>query len=147
LAEAGEELPDVKQPDPALQAMPKKILVVDDNVDSAESLAAFLQMHGHSTRVAHTPSEALAIQSEFRPDVMFLDIGLPEMSGYEVARRVRAAPHGTSTCLVAITGWGGERDKENARAAGFNAHLTKPVDLSAVQMLLHSGSGQMEFHA
>jgi signal transduction histidine kinase/ActR/RegA family two-component response regulator len=144
---AGEEPLDVEHPDPSLQALPKKILVVDDNIDSAESLATFLQMHGHSTRVAHTPAVALAMQGEFRPDVIFLDIGLPEMNGYEVARRIRAAPQGTDTCLVAITGWGGEKDKENAKAAGFNAHLTKPVDLCAVQMLLRSGSGQMEFRS
>jgi two-component system CheB/CheR fusion protein len=76
---------------------------------------------------------------------MFLDIGLPEMSGYEVARRVRAGPHGGDVCLVAITGWGGTKDKENAKAAGFNAHLTKPFDIDAVETLVESGTGHMEF--
>lgn len=128
-----------------LPSIPKKIVVVDDNVDSAESLAEFLRMHGHSVRTAYTASGAIAAQAEFDPDIMFLDIGLPEMSGYEVARRVRASPHGPDLCLVAITGWGGEKDKENAKAAGFNAHLTKPVDLSAVQVLIKSGTAKMGF--
>ncbi len=136
---------DAASPTTDSEGRPKKILVVDDNVDSAESLAIFLRMHGHSTRVAHSSSAALTVHEEFHPDIMFLDIGLPEMNGYEVARRVRASPHGVDTCLVAITGWGGDKDKESAKAAGFNAHLTKPVDLSAVQALLEGGNGQMEF--
>jgi CheY-like chemotaxis protein len=128
-----------------LSGLPKKILVVDDNVDSAETLATFLRLHGHSVRIANTPTDAIAVHGEFQPDVMFLDIGLPEMNGYEVARRLRATPHGADLCLVAITGWGGARDKENAKEAGFNAHLTKPVDLSAVQTLVGRGSGKMDF--
>ncbi len=145
LVESEEECPEGVNSEQPLPGLPKRILVVDDNVDSAESLAAFLRLHGHSVRVANTPSDALAAQADFDPDIMFLDIGLPEMSGYEVARRVRATPHGSDLCLVAITGWGGERDKENAKEAGFNAHLTKPVDLSAVQTLVASGNGHMEF--
>jgi len=128
-------------------SLPKKILIVDDNVDSADSLACLLKMDGHSIRVANTASAALAAQAEFLPDIMFLDIGLPEMNGYEVARRIRASAHGAKLCLVAITGWGGDKDKENAKAAGFNAHLTKPVDISAVQSLIASGTGDTEFHA
>lgn len=128
-----------------IQTLPKRVLVVDDNVDSAESLAAFLRMHGHSTKVAHTPSTAFPIFAEFRPEIIFLDIGLPEMNGYEVARRLRASPEGGDVCLVAITGWGGEADKGNAKAVGFNAYLTKPVDLTAVQALVRSGTGRTEF--
>ncbi len=142
-----ERSPDEVPVREATEWRPKKILVVDDNVDSAESLATFLRMHGHSTRVAHSSSAALAMRDEFHPDIMFLDIGLPEMNGYEVARRVRAARHGADTCLVAVTGWGGDKDKENAKAAGFNAHLTKPVDLAVVQGLLESGNGRMEFRS
>lgn len=128
--------------DVTLPILPKRILVVDDNVDSAESLASFLRMQSHSVRVAHTPTEAFVIIAEFQPEVIFLDIGLPEMNGYEVARRIRKAPEGRTTCLVAITGWGGEKDKENAKAAGFNAHLTKPVDLEAIQALVRGDTTQ-----
>lgn len=145
LTEGDETSPEVKTPEVAPVGLPKKILVVDDNVDSAESLAAFLKMHGHSTRIAHTASAAIATQAEFEPDIMFLDIGLPEMSGYEVARRLRGGPHGADLYLVAITGFGGEKDKENAKAAGFNALLTKPLTLAAVQTLVESGAGQMAF--
>jgi CheY-like chemotaxis protein len=141
----GEATPQEPLPTLSLPTLPKKILVVDDNVDSAESLEAFLKMNGHYTRIAHTASTALASQADFAPDIMFLDIGLPEMSGYEVARRVRAGAHGSDVCLVAITGWGGAKDKENAKAAGFNAHLTKPFDLDAVETLVESGTGHMGF--
>ncbi|MEY4669017.1 MAG: hypothetical protein RL518_1716 [Pseudomonadota bacterium] len=137
--------PADKVPDLGLTVTHKKILVVDDNIDSAESLASFLQMQGHTTRVAHDPAAALALQSEWDPDLMFLDIGLPGMTGYEVARRIRESQHGADVCLIAITGWGTEKDKQNAREAGFNAHLTKPVDLSAVQNLVRGGTGFMEF--
>lgn len=136
---------EVKAPEAGPANLPKKIVVVDDNVDGAESLETFLKMHGHSTRIAHTAAAAIALQAEFQPDIMFLNIGLPGMSGYEVARRVRSSPHGTDTCLVAITGWGGEKDKESAKAAGFNAHLTKPVDLEAIQKIVGTGSGRTEF--
>ena len=116
-------------------------------MDSADSLAAFLKMHGHSIRVANTAPAAITLQADFQPDIMFLDIGLPEMNGYELARRIRASADGGDLCLVAITGWGGEKDKENAKAAGFNAHLTKPVDISVVQSLITSGTGHTPFQA
>jgi signal transduction histidine kinase/ActR/RegA family two-component response regulator len=145
LADGGHVIPGANKREDLPFCLPKKILVVDDNVDSAESLAAFLRMHGHSTRTAHTGPAAIATQTEFEPDIVFLDIGLPGMNGYEVARRARNAPHGGDACLVAITGWGGDKDKENAKAAGFNAHLTKPVDLAAVEALVMSGSAEMEF--
>lgn len=145
LVEEERASPEAKKDEERVVGLPKKIVVVDDNVDSAESLAALLRMHGHSTRTAHSAPEALATQAEFQPDIMFLDIGLPGMNGYEVARRVRVAPRGADTCLVAITGWGGDMDKENAKAAGFNAHLTKPVDPAALEALVIRGSGSMEF--
>jgi hypothetical protein len=117
-------------------SMPRKILVVDDNQDAADSLAMYLQTEGHSVRVAYTPSVALEIAGQFKPELVVLDIGLPEMSGYEVARAIRADPKLSKAVLVALTGWGGEKDKENAKSAGFDAHLTKPVDLAAVQKIL-----------
>jgi len=141
-AEVGPEATVPEAPRPSL---PKKILVVDDNVDSAESLGAYLKMHGHSVRIEHTASAAIASQAEFQPDIMLLDIGLPGMSGYEVARRVRAGLAGADVFLVAITGWGSAQDKERAKAAGFNAHLTKPVDLEALEALVKTGTGHPYF--
>jgi signal transduction histidine kinase/ActR/RegA family two-component response regulator len=128
-----------------LPELPKRVLVVDDNVDSAESLGSFLRMQAHSVKIANTPSEAFAIIAEFQPEVIFLDIGLPEMNGYEVARRIRKTPTGSAVRLVAITGWGGEQDKQNAKAAGFNAHLTKPVDLEAVQALVRGETSECAY--
>jgi CheY-like chemotaxis protein/anti-sigma regulatory factor (Ser/Thr protein kinase) len=119
-----------------LLSMPRKILIVDDNQDAADSLAMYLRTEGHCVRVAYKPSVALEMVSQFKPEMVVLDIGLPEMSGYEVARAIRAEPALSKVILVALTGWGGEKDKENAKNAGFDAHLTKPVDPAAVQNIL-----------
>jgi PAS domain S-box-containing protein len=112
-----------------------RVLVVDDNVDAAQTLALFLDMAGHATQTAYTGPEALAAAAEFRPDVVLLDIGLPGMNGYEVARELRAGPS-SPLLLVALTGWGTAQDRELARAAGFDHHLTKPADPNRVQALL-----------
>jgi CheY-like chemotaxis protein len=106
-----------------------RILVVDDNVDAATSLAMLLELDGHATQVAHSGADALSSIEGFAPDIVFLDIGLPDISGYEVARQVRAMPNrGTVPRLIALTGWGSEEDRRRAAAAGFDAHLVKPVD-------------------
>lgn len=110
----------------------RRILVVDDNVDAAEMLATMLELRGHETRIAHDGPDALAAAKEVHPDVIFLDIGLPGMDGYEVARQLRADKELAPTVLVAVTGWGTTDDKLRARAAGFDRHLTKPVDIDAV---------------
>ncbi|WP_437961819.1 GAF domain-containing protein [Sorangium sp. So ce119] len=115
-----------------------RILVVDDNVDGAESLALLLRMSGHRTRAVHTGPEALAAARELGADVVFLDIGLPGMSGYEVARRLRAEPGFAGLVLVALTGWGTEDDRRQAREAGFDHHLTKPVDAAELRRLVAS---------
>ncbi|WP_437729825.1 ATP-binding protein [Sorangium sp. So ce1335] len=115
-----------------------RILVVDDNVDGAESLALLLRMSGHRTRAVHTGPEALTAARELGADVVFLDIGLPGMSGYEVARRLRAEPGVAGFVLVALTGWGTEDDRRRAREAGFDHHLTKPVDAAEVRRLVAS---------
>jgi len=114
----------------------RRILVVDDNLDGAESLSMLLGLAGHATRTAHNGPDALTAAAEFKPEVVFLDIGLPGMNGYEVARKLRSAPDFASTTLIALTGWGSEDDKARARAAGFDFHLTKPVDAAQVQSLL-----------
>jgi PAS domain S-box-containing protein len=122
---------------PAPAAGPRyRILVVDDNVDAAETMAMLLELSGHETRPAFGGQEALDVAFSFRPDVVFLDIGLPGMNGYEVARRLLADPATASTQLIALTGWGTEDDIRKSKMAGFHAHLTKPVDPDAVDAVL-----------
>jgi CheY-like chemotaxis protein len=111
-------------------------LVVDDNVDGAEMLALFLDLSGHSTRLAHSGREALALVEEFEPQIVFLDIGLPDMSGYEVARALRSRSSALRPRLVAVTGWGAEEDRRLAHDAGFDDHLVKPVDTKSVRELV-----------
>jgi PAS domain S-box-containing protein len=128
-----------------------KVLVADDNSDAAQTLALILNMSGYEVHLAMSGREALAVAQRERPDAMFLDIGMPDMSGYEVAASVRREPWGEHALLVAVTGWGQPTDKEKSKAAGFNHHLTKPVDLDHVEQLLaafsrqlHSGEGSEE---
>ncbi|MDQ6881985.1 MAG: response regulator, partial [Pseudomonadota bacterium] len=113
-----------------------RVLVVDDNVDAADTLAALLEMGGHVTRVANNGSQAIEMAQAFRPQVVFLDIGLPGMNGYEVARRLRGMPGMERGILVALTGWGTREDRERSAQAGFDHHLTKPADMTAVETLL-----------
>ena len=114
-----------KPPPPAGRS--RHVLVVDDNVDAAETLALILQLDGHSVHVAHGGQQALSVAATLRPEIVFLDIGLPDISGYEVAKRLRALPALQGTRLVALTGWGAAGDRQQAREAGFDLHLTKPV--------------------
>jgi CheY-like chemotaxis protein len=117
---------------------PLKVLVVDDNHDAAQSLAVLLSFDGHTLRCACDGAEGLKIAENFRPDVILLDIGLPKLNGYEVAQRLRATSWGNAIILVAITGWGQPEDKRRAMAAGFDRHLTKPVDIEDVRAVLAS---------
>ncbi len=116
----------------------RQILVVDDNVDAADSLAEMLQMAGHTVRIAHDGLEAVQAAAIFHPEVVFCDIGLPKMNGYDAARHIREQPWGTNMVLIAITGWGQDEDKSRSLAAGFDYHLTKPVEPAAVEELLAS---------
>ena len=113
-----------------------RILVVDDNVDGAEMLAMLLEHAGNQTRLAHTGPAALVAAADFHPDVVFLDIGLPGIDGYEVAKRLRADPTSPKPYIVALTGWGAEEDRRQARSAGFDDHLVKPVDAAQVDAAL-----------
>ncbi len=115
----------------------RRVLVVDDNTDAAESLAMLLEVRGNEVRVAYDGLEALDKEGEFKPQVVLLDIGMPKMSGYEVARRIRAA-RGDSVMIVAITGWGQEDDRRRAREAGFDHHFTKPVDYEKLIELIEA---------
>jgi CheY-like chemotaxis protein len=107
----------------------RRILVADDNVDSADSLAMLLRLEGHRVEVVHDGVEALRRLEEFRPQFALIDIGMPKINGYEVARRARAEQWGASMQLIALTGWGQEQDRREALEAGFNHHLVKPVDM------------------
>src|SRR5207344_478130 len=112
--------------DIALKAV--RVLIADDNRDSADSCAALLQLHGHDVRVGYSGVEALRLAEEFAPQVALLDIGMPGMNGYELARRIRSTDAGRSILLVAVTGWGQEEDKHLAETAGFDEHRVKPLD-------------------
>jgi len=118
----------------------RRVLIADDNRDAAESLAMLLQMDGHTVTVVHDGRQALSTLETLRPEVALLDIGMPEIDGYEVARRVRLDTRIRNMFLIAVTGWGQESDKNRAAAAGFNLHFTKPVD---PQMLIDLLGGEL----
>jgi CheY-like chemotaxis protein len=119
-----------------------RVLIVDDNPDAAETLAAALRLQGRAVEVAHDGPQALKAAHDFRPNVALLDIGLPVMDGYELARRLRWAagrdPLAPPLALIALTGYGEQSDRERSREAGFVHHLVKPVDLDALMALLEN---------
>jgi PAS domain S-box-containing protein len=114
----------------------RRVLVVDDNQDSAESIALLLQFDGHQTRTAHDGPQALDMASSFRPDVILLDIGLPNLGGYEVCRRLRQQPWTSNALIIAMTGWGQADDLRKSAHAGFDKHCVKPVDHDALTALI-----------
>ena len=118
--------------------MQKLVLIADDNVDAAESLQMWLQMSGHEVHIALDGVRALAAAESLRPQVVLLDLGMPGLSGYDVARRIRAEPWGQQMVLVALTGWGQEEDRRRTAEAGFNHHLTKPVLPDAIDELIRT---------
>ena len=113
-----------------------RVLLADDNKDAADSLAMLLRLARHDVRVTHSGEAALSVAQSFRPDIALVDIGMPELDGYGVARALRRQPWAAGIRLVALTGWGQQEDKERARAAGFDHHLTKPVDAETLEVLL-----------
>ena len=114
----------------------RRILVVDDNVDSAESMAVRLRLAGHEAHTLHEGERVVAAARELLPDVILLDIGLPGITGYEVARRIREDASLCRVALVAVSGYGRDEDLSRARDAGFDRHLVKPVDFAALHDLL-----------
>jgi PAS domain S-box-containing protein len=123
-------------PAPGPAPVARRVLVVDDNVDAAESVAMILRLSGHEIRLAHSGPEALKAAEKYRPEVVVLDIGLPGISGYEVAKRLRQQPTFRETLLIAVTGYGQEEDQRRSREAGFDRHLVKPVDPYALEQVL-----------
>lgn len=135
---ADNTMADVPGSTPPLTTDPQrlKILVVDDNPDSALSLAMMLSIMGHDTRTAHDGESAVATAESFLPEVVLLDIGLPKLNGYEVAQRIRRSTWGASMFLIAVTGWGQDEDRQRSSEVGLNVHMVKPVEPSALQKLL-----------
>jgi two-component system, sensor histidine kinase len=128
-------VPEVR-PGPVRARRGRRILIADDNVEFADGLAALLVSRGHDVRVAHDGAEALAVVDAFTPEFALLDIGMPKVHGYELARRLRDRPETAECVLVAVTGWGQEDDRRRAREAGFDRHLVKPVDPSDLESIL-----------
>ncbi len=139
LAARGPHASKPKEAAPARAA--RRVLVVDDNRDAAASLRLVLELDGHEVEAVYGAAEALRAVDAFRPDVVLLDIGLPQMDGYEVARRIRARPEGRAIRLFALTGWAQEEDKRKAFEAGFDEHLTKPVDSAVLRRLIVQTEG------
>jgi CheY-like chemotaxis protein len=118
---------------------PQRVLLVDDNQDALELLSTFVEEAGHEVVVAHDGREALAVLDRFQPSVAVIDIGMPVMSGYELAVQVRACPGDESPYLVALSGYGQATDRERSSAAGFDVHLVKPVNLDQLLRVIEGG--------
>jgi CheY-like chemotaxis protein len=114
----------------------RRILVADDNVDLAASMGLLLEMMGNDVRVTHDGSAAVNVETEFRPDVVFLDIGMTKMNGFDACTRIRGKPWGKEPVIVALTGWGQPEDKRRSREAGFDHHLVKPIEPAALERFL-----------
>jgi PAS domain S-box-containing protein len=145
-----DDVPQVQRSaDPAgpERASSLRILVVDDNEDSAKSLALLLEMSGNQTRIAFDGAAALAAAEQFRPEVVLLDIGMPKMNGLDAARRIREQPWGRDMLLIALTGWGQDSDRHRTHVAGFDAHLVKPVDHAALMRVVASLSTKRAAHS
>ncbi len=121
----------------------RRILVADDNVDSARSLGRLLELYGNDVSTAHNGLQAVEAAEAFQPEVILLDIAMPELNGYEACLRIRELPWGKNAILVAMTGYGQDEDKRQSHEAGFDLHLVKPVDMGAIKKLLSSLKAEM----
>jgi signal transduction histidine kinase/CheY-like chemotaxis protein len=135
---AGARAADAPEDAPAEEAPPARTraLIADDNLDSAASLAKILELMGNEVRTAHDGLEAVAAAADFRPALILLDIGMPNLNGYEACRRIREQPGGREALIVALTGWGQEEDKRRSQEAGFDQHLVKPLEIASLERLL-----------
>jgi CheY-like chemotaxis protein len=116
----------------------KRVLIADDHQDGAEMMRLLLAQGGHDVCVAHCGADAIELAKREKPQIALLDIGMPDMNGYEVANRIRAEAWGSEITLIAVTGWGQDEDRRRSRAAGFDFHLTKPIDPEALIKLIES---------
>jgi two-component system, OmpR family, response regulator len=121
-----------------MDSLGQRVLLVDDNSDATEPLSLLLQARGHETRVATDGVQAISLADEFRPQCVLLDLGLPRMDGYEVARRLRERPYGADVVIVALTGWTGREVRTRAAAAGFDYHLVKPVNWEELEKIVRA---------
>jgi CheY-like chemotaxis protein len=119
-----------------IEVVPRRVLVVDDNQDSADSLRMLLELEGHAVESVYTAHTALERAAAYKPEVVLLDLGLPGIDGYEVARRMKALPGLEAVRLVALTGFGQPEDKKRSRSAGFEGHLVKPVEFALLRQAL-----------
>ncbi len=120
---------------------PRRILIVDDNQDAADSLTVLLQYQGHEVVTAYNGEEGLKCARTLRPHLVFLDLGMPRMDGIEAAQQLRSLPGGERMMLIALTGWGQEQDQQRTRMAGFDRHLLKPIDLGKLNEILMASPG------
>jgi len=128
-----------RSPDRRARGQPLRILVADDNHEAAQVLALELELLGNEVRIAHDGAAELELARDFKPEFAFLDIGMPKVHGYQVARHLRGSEATARCLLVAVTGWNQENDRRRARAAGFDRHLVKPVDPAILSRLLAEG--------
>lgn len=129
--------PDAADADaPARAPASVRVLVVDDNVDAAQTLATMLELQGMDSRAAYGGREGLVVAEQWRPEVVVVDIGMPDMNGHEFVRRLRGQPWGEAILAIACTGWGQNEDRERARAAGFDHHLVKPIEPEAIAKIV-----------
>ncbi len=136
LVSVGSPLPPVEKIEEVAPSGGRRILVVDDNVDAADSLGLLLEILGNEVRLAYDGEAGVESAGAFRPAVVLCDIRMPKLNGYDAARRVRSEPWGRDMVLVALTGWGQETDRQKCTEAGFNQHLLKPVEAAALMNLL-----------
>lgn len=131
--------PDASKPPHNNTRRQRRVLVADDNLDAGETLAMLLRLDGHEVHVAHDGIQALELFGQVQPDVAILDIGMPGLSGHEVARRIRERGSEHPVTLIAVTGWGQKADKDLATESGFDFHFTKPVEPTVLSELLMRG--------
>jgi CheY-like chemotaxis protein len=124
--------------------LPLRILVADDNRDVADTIATILRWKGNNVQMVHDGEEALAVATEFQPDVALLDLGMPKINGYDACRRLREQPWGRKLIIIALTGWGRDEDRQRTRDAGFDHHLVKPVRPAALIKLIAELTGKGE---
>jgi CheY-like chemotaxis protein len=141
------EKPGVAAPQPAMaRGVPHRVLVADDNIDAAASLEILLKSLGHETCVVHDGIGAIEMTEQFRPDIVLLDLGMPGLDGYETARRLRALKKDQPFRIIAVTGWGQDSDRQKTREAGFDLHLTKPVEVEDLVQAVSSGATKRTIH-